>query len=235
MNEILTAISTGFTAFTATNIDDIVILLLFFIQVNSVFRRHHIILGQYLGFTALVVASLPGFFGSFLLPKPWIGLLGILPIAIGISRLFNAEDNDSEAEVELPPSPKTAFASFLSPQTYSVAAVTMANGSDNISIYVPLFASSTGSSLLTILSVFFALVGVWCYAAYKLTNLRTIAELVTTYGNQLVPFILMGLGILILVKSGTLENPSLTLLTIIACGFCLIRVNKFSNRELEEN
>ena len=54
MNELLTAISTGMTAFTATNLDDILILLLFFSQVNAVFRRRHIVFGQYLGFSVLV-------------------------------------------------------------------------------------------------------------------------------------------------------------------------------------
>jgi len=62
MNELVAAIGTGVTAFTATNIDDIVILLLFFSQVNASFRRHHIVVGQYLGFTVLVIFSLPGFF-----------------------------------------------------------------------------------------------------------------------------------------------------------------------------
>jgi len=128
MNELLAAISTGMTAFTATNLDDILILLLFFSQVNAVFRRRHIVFGQYLGFTALVFASLPGFFGRLIFPPDWIGMLGLLPIAIGLSRLLNPETDDSEAEAELEQSEKSFFSSFLSPQTYSVAAVTVANG-----------------------------------------------------------------------------------------------------------
>ncbi len=39
------------------------------------------------------------------------------------------------------------LASVLNPQTYKVAAVTVANGGDNIGIYVPLFASSDLTSL----------------------------------------------------------------------------------------
>ncbi|MBD0301701.1 MAG: cadmium resistance transporter, partial [Tolypothrix sp. T3-bin4] len=55
MSGLVTAITKGVTAFVATNIDDLVILLLFFAQVNSAFRRWHIVVGQYLGFTALVI------------------------------------------------------------------------------------------------------------------------------------------------------------------------------------
>lgn len=233
MNELLTAISTGMTAFTATNLDDILILLLFFSQVNSVFRRRHIVFGQYLGFTALVLASLPGFFGRLIFPPDWIGMLGLLPIAIGLSRLLNPETDDSEAEAELEQSENSFFSSFLSPQTYSVAAVTVANGGDNIGIYVPLFASNTLESLAVILAVFFAMVGVWCYAAYRLIQMRAIADTLTRYGNQLVPFVLIGLGIAILVKSGTLASPTLSIISLLGCAFCLITMSRGNARETE--
>ncbi|MEG4290111.1 cadmium resistance transporter [Microcoleus sp. C2C3] len=233
MNELLTAISTGMTAFTATNLDDILILLLFFSQVNAVFRRRHIVFGQYLGFTALVFASLPGFFGRLIFPPDWIGMLGLLPIAIGLSRLLNPETDDSEAEAELEQSENSFFSSFLSPQTYSVAAVTVANGGDNIGIYVPLFASNTLDSLAVILAVFFAMVGVWCYAAYRLIQMRAIADTLTRYGNQLVPFVLIGLGIAILVKSGTLASPTLSIISLVGCAFCLITLSRGNARETE--
>ncbi|MEG4531642.1 cadmium resistance transporter [Microcoleus sp. D2_18a_D3] len=226
MNELLTAISTAMTAFTATNLDDILILLLFFSQVNAVFRRRHIVFGQFLGFTALVLASLPGFFGRLIFPPDWIGMLGLLPIAIGLSRLLNPDTDDSEAEAELEQSENSFFSSFLSPQTYSVAAVTVANGGDNIGIYVPLFASNTLESLAVILAVFFSMVGVWCYAAYRLIQMRAIADTLTRYGNQLVPFVLIGLGIAILVKSGTLASPTLSIISLVGCAFCLITMSR---------
>ncbi|MBD2034323.1 cadmium resistance transporter [Leptolyngbya sp. FACHB-321] len=217
MNELLAAITTGLTAFTATNLDDILILLLFFSQVNTVFRRRHVVAGQYLGFAALVVVSLPGFFSGLLLPRPWIGMLGIVPIAIGISRLLQTESE--AAETETPPSatPST-WLTMLSPQAYSVAAVTFANGGDNIGIYMPLFANSPWESLIVILSVFFGLVGVWCGAAYQLMKVPAIAEMLTRYGNQLVPYVLIGLGVLILLDSHTLENRGLVVLTLLISG-----------------
>lgn len=221
MDELVTAIPTGLTAFTATNLDDIVILLLFFSQVDAVFRRRHIVTGQYIGFAALVAASLPSFFGNLFLPRPWIGLLGILPIMIGLGRLLD-QNTDEEEVVEQ--GEKPWFTGFLSPQTYSVAAVTFANGGDNIGIYVPLFANSTWESLLAILGVFFSLVGVWCYTAYRLIQLPAIAETLTRYGNYLVPFVLIGLGILILVDSHTLENRGLAVITLVMSCICLLSI-----------
>ncbi|MBW4471467.1 MAG: cadmium resistance transporter [Stenomitos rutilans HA7619-LM2] len=230
MNGLWTAITTGFTAFTATNLDDIVILLLFFSQVNAVFRRRHIVAGQYLGFGALVLTSLPGFFGSMLFPRPWIGLLGLVPIAIGMSRMLSQVEEQMESTEAMQPSEQPWFASVLSPQSYSVAAITFANGGDNVGIYVPLFANCTWESLAAILGVFFSLVGVWCYSAFQLTRLPVAAETLTRYGNQLVPFVLIGLGILILVDSHTLENRGLATLTLAISGLILLMLLRNESR-----
>jgi len=199
---IVTAISTGAMAFSATNIDDLVILTLFFSQVDAKFRRWHIIIGQYLGFTALILASLPGFFGGLILPRPWIGLFGLVPIIIGIKTLMNRETDElEEVETETKVSQESLIARFFNLQTYSVAAVTFANGTDNISIYVPIFASSNWQSLLVILGVFFSLVGVLCYVAHKLTHNQAIADIFTKYGNRFMPFVLIGLGTFIFLDS----------------------------------
>ncbi|WP_375513529.1 cadmium resistance transporter [uncultured Nostoc sp.] len=205
MNELLTAITTGSIAFIATNIDDIVILLLFFSQINATFRPRHIVTGQFLGFTVLLIFSLPGLFGGLVLSKSWIGLLGLLPVSIGISSLVNREEDSSKEVVDATEEAEAStITNFFSPQTYSVAAVTIANGSDNISIYVPLFASSNVETFLVIIGLFFLLLGVWCYAAYKLTN-NIIADILTRYVNNLVPFVLIGLGVFIVLKSEALS------------------------------
>ncbi|MCC5643381.1 cadmium resistance transporter [Nostoc sp. CHAB 5824] len=233
MNELVTAISTGSIAFIATNIDDIVILLLFFSQINATFRRRHIVVGQFLGFTVLLILSLSGLFGGLVLSKSWIGLLGLLPIAIGISSLVNKEEDALEEVVAATEqSEASRTTSLLSPQTYSVAAVTVANGSDNISVYVPLFASSNLESFVIIIGLFFVLLGVWCYVAYKLTNYRVIANVLTRYGNNIVPFVLIGLGAFIVLKSG-----ALSLIKLAASCFCLMILvkNNESSDEIGEN
>ncbi|MBV9389819.1 MAG: cadmium resistance transporter [Chroococcidiopsidaceae cyanobacterium CP_BM_ER_R8_30] len=217
MSELVTAIPTGIAAFTATNLDDLVILTLLFSQVNATFRRRHIVVGQYLGFTALVCVSLAGFFGSLVLPSHLIGLLGLVPIALGLNQWLN-QDSDSSPEAQLEPeSPQaSAWSSLLSPQTYSVSAITVANGSDNIGIYVPLFANSSQESLLIMIAVFLSMVGVWCYVTYKLTRQLAIATVLNRYGNSFVPFVLIGLGVFIVLKSA-----SLTPIALVGSCLCL--------------
>lgn len=201
------AAMTGTTAFIATNVDDIFILMLFFSQTNGSFHRRHIVVGQYLGFIALIVASLPGFFGGLLVPKTWIGLLGLLPIVIGISSLITSKEDEPEIQTVSNPSASVARHSLLviAPQTYKVAAVTFANGGDNIGIYVPLFASSDLAQLAIICLTFLVLIGVWCYTAYRLTHHKAIAHILAKYGERLVPFVLIGLGIFILLENNTYQ------------------------------
>ncbi|MEG3861272.1 cadmium resistance transporter [Microcoleus sp. herbarium12] len=210
MSWIAAAIIAGITSFVATNIDDIVILMLFFAQVNSTFRPRHIVVGQYLGFAALIAASLPGFFGGLIVPKAWIGLLGLVPIAIGISHLVKRDNQENEVQAvsaefsgQSNSSAVSKLASLFNPQIFNVAAVTVANGGDNIGIYLPLFASSNLPSLAVILAVFFLMVGAWCYVAYWLTLHGAIASVLTRYTKAVVPFVLIGLGIFILIDSGT--------------------------------
>jgi cadmium resistance transport/sequestration family protein len=205
----LSAVLVGITSFIATNLDDIVVLVIFFSQVSATFRRRHIVFGQYLGFTALLLLSLPGYFGGLVLPKAWVGLLGLLPLGVGISQLFNRDTDEPEIQTvsiasESKASIGTVMGSLLSPQAYQVAAVTIANGGDNIGIYVPLFASSTFPRLAIIVSVFLVLVGVWCWVAERLTRQRAIALLLSRYGHRAIPFVLIGLGLYILIDSGTL-------------------------------
>ena len=213
MESLLQIIVAAIAAFAATNIDDILILMFFFSQVNSSFRIHHIILGQYLGFMGLLLLSLPGFLGGLIIPKTWTGLLGLIPIYIGLQQILNPETQTPEI-----PSiasgkrsqPKSSglmsyFNPLLAPQTYSVAAITLANGGDNIGIYVPFFASLSWFKLLVVITTFLSLVGVWCAIAYGLTRQPMIGKVLNRYGHKVVPFVLIGLGLLILWDSQSYE------------------------------
>jgi cadmium resistance transport/sequestration family protein len=210
----LAALFSSLIAFVATNLDDLVILMLFFVQVNARFQVRHIVIGQYLGFGALVLASLPGFFGGMLISKPLIGLLGGLPIAVGVLKLLHADQDEEPVQAVSVEPQRPVIAGMLNPQIFQVAAVTFANGGDNIGIYVPLFARSSWASLGITLGTFFLMVGLWCWCAYWLSRHRAIAPLLSRYSHHIVPWVLIGLGIYILV-----ENQSWTLWRGVSAWF----------------
>jgi cadmium resistance transport/sequestration family protein len=213
MYSLITAVTQGIIAFSATNIDDIIILLIFFSQIDHNFRRRHILIGQFLGFAAIILLSLPGFFGGLVIQRELIGLLGLLPIGIGIKQLLNREEENTEVQTvntdfveSSHPNPIFSFLlSVLHPNTYKVAAVTVANGGDNISIYIPLFAGQNFASLGIILAVFLGMIGVWCGIAYLLSRQATIGYILSRYGKAIVPFVLIGLGLFIMYERGTFD------------------------------
>ncbi|MBN3869622.1 cadmium resistance transporter [Nostoc sp. JL33] len=223
MTWLISTLFIGISAAFATTFDDNLYLTAFFGKVNRSFRPKHIIIGEFLGFTALVFASLPGFFGGMIIPTTWIGLLGLLPVAIGISNLISREQEEETVQavsVDLTSPTKSArqkkslLATIRDPQTYRVSAVTVANGGNNIGIYVPLFASSNLPSLGVILCVCYCTVGVWCLLSYNLTRNPMITPVLTRYGRKIFPFVLIYLGLSILIKSETYRLlPSLAMLS----------------------
>ena len=213
MNKLANVFIEGIIAFTVTNIDDMMILLLLFSQIDSSFRKRHIFIGQYLGFFAIIILSLPGFLGGLFIQREWLGLLGIIPIAIGMKQLINQQTESTEVQTVNPDFPRllhpnpawSFFLSILHPNTYQVAAVTIANSGDNISVYIPLFAGQDFVSLGIIIAVFLAMVGVGCGIAYLLTSQVTIGYILSRYGRAIIPFILMSLGLFIMYDRGTFK------------------------------
>lgn len=209
MNWLLSTLVTAVVTFVVTNLDDIVLLMLFFSQTNAQFQRRHVVVGQYLGFFAILAVSLVGFFGSLWIPERWIGFLGLLPIAIALKQLFSPDDDEDElSELEhfdnytAKPSP---FSSLFNRYTYGVAAVTFANGGDNIGVYVPLFASVNLAQLITLIAAFLGLTGAWCYLGFFVSRHPAVARVLERYGHWIVPIVLICLGIYIIVENDTLS------------------------------
>jgi cadmium resistance protein CadD (predicted permease) len=218
MSWVYGAAATGIAAAVATTFDDNIYLTLFFGKVNRDFRPRHVVIGEYLGFTALVGISLVGFLGGLVIPSIWIGLLGFLPVAIGINYLLSREEQGTiqavSASLETKSTPRrtrpkqqSLLATLHDPKTYRVSAVTIANGGNNIGIYVPLFASSTLPNLGVILAICYLTVGFWCFISYHLTRQPGIAFVMARYARKVFPFVLIWIGLSIVV-----ENESYRLL-----------------------
>ncbi len=180
MDWLISSVITGAVVFSATNIDDIVFLTIFFSQTS---RHWHVVIGQYLGFTALVVISLIGFFGGQVLPHGWLRLFGVAPIAIGIKKLFAKRDDHIRRE---------------STGTLDVATVTFVNGADNIGIYTPLFAISNAPRVIVLIAVLYVLLAVWCVVGYVIHRQQAVVYTLQRWGHWVVPVVLVALGIYIL-------------------------------------
>lgn len=90
-------------------------------------------------------------------------------------------------------------------QTYRVSMVTIANGSNNLSIYIPLFASVSLVKILVMIPVFYGLIATWLLLSFRLTRAPFVALALNRYMPNLFPFLLIWLGLRILLDSGSLR------------------------------
>lgn len=93
----ISVIITAFVSFASTNIDDIFMLMLFFSQVGNQLEKAHIIIGQYLGIMTLLLISIMGSIGLNLIPRHYTGLLGIIPIFLGIKEWLKYRINEKDS------------------------------------------------------------------------------------------------------------------------------------------
>lgn len=204
---LITSILSAIGTFIVTNIDDIFVLMIFFTQIEKA-RHTQVVLGQYLGFGLLVILSLLGSFGFTFLPPEWAGFLGLIPIFLGV-RMFIKKEEEDEAEEALEKlgdvKAQASNKRFFAPLTGKVAAITFANGGDNLGIYIPYFTTQGNGALLYIAIIFFVMVAVWCFLAYRLASFPAILNILQKYGSVVVPLVFIALGISIMLNGDSFE------------------------------
>ena len=186
---------TSIAAFISTNFDDIFMLTLFFAQAKGRKGALKVVAGQYIGMGCLAALSILGALGTQLVPQRYVGLLGFVPLCLGIKAWmdYRSQGNKSRQEEETSETPGIG--------SISVALVTMANGGDNIGVYIPVFSGYSAGELAEALAVFAMMTALWCRLGYSLGNHPGIKEKIERYQHILVPLILSALGVIILAKS----------------------------------
>lgn len=185
------------TLFAATNTDDIFVLLGFFSDPG--YKVRDIVVGQYLGISALIAISLTAALIALVIPPAYIGLLGLAPIALGLEKLVDLRRQHAEPEsAPCKPASQSGVGRVL-----SVTAVTVANGGDNIGVYTPLFAVRTGAETAVIVTIFLAMTAVWCIAGRWLVGHPTLGKPIRRYGHIALPIVLLVLGVMILHDAGS--------------------------------
>lgn len=176
--------------FASTNIDDLFVLVGFFSDRS--FSRRRIVVGQILGIAAIVAISLAAASVALAISPQLVGFLGLAPIAIGIGKLLRLGKSKVGRQA-------TAVG------VIQVAAVTIGNGGDNIGVYTPIFASQRPLEMTGTVAIFAALTLAWCFAAIWLVSRAALGGPIQRFGRVLLPFVLIGLGGLILYRSGAVD------------------------------
>ncbi|WP_432475628.1 CadD family cadmium resistance transporter [Enterococcus faecium] len=195
-------ILSALAVYISTSIDYLFILLIIFSQNHTKKGLRQIFFGQYLGTGILVAISLFAAYVLNFIPQDWIiGLLGLIPIYLGIRVAFVGEEKEEEGEVVEKLGSRGTNRLF-----WTVSLITIASGGDNLGIYIPFFTSLSFSEIVTSLIVFAISVAVLCYISYKFAKISFVSETLEKYERIIVPIVFIGLGIFIMIENGTIQT-----------------------------
>ena len=199
----LETIVSAIAVYISTSIDYLIILMAVFAQARAASSRRWIVGGHYAGTALLFVASLLAAFVAHRVPDEWaVGLLGLVPILLGIrAALAREEDGDVADEV----AERASGQSNLG-LSWTMALVTIASGGDNLGIYIPYFATLDAGKLTMVAVVFAVMIALLCYASLKLLDIPGVSEILERYERVVLPVVFIGLGIFILAEAGTISH-----------------------------
>ena len=189
-------IVTSIILYSGTAVDLLIILMLFFAKRKSRKDIINIYLGQFLGSVSLILLSLLFAFVLHYIPsKEILGLLGLIPIFLGLKVLFLG-DSDGEAIA------KEGLRKDNKNLIFLVAMITFAScGADNIGVFVPYFITLNLANLIVALLTFLVMIYLLVFSAQKLAQVPSVGETLEKYSRWFIAVVYLGLGIYILIEN----------------------------------
>ena len=191
---------TSIILYSGTAVDLLIILMLFFAKRKSRKDIINIYLGQFLGSVSLIFLSLLfAFVLNYIPSKEILGLLGLIPIFLGLKVLLLG-DSDGEAIA------KDGLRKDDKNLIFLVAMITFAScGADNIGVFVPYFITLNLANLIVALLTFLVLIYLLVFSAQKLAQVPSVGETLEKYSRWFIAVVYLGLGMYILIENNSFD------------------------------
>lgn len=189
---------TSIILYSGTAVDLLIILMLFFAKRKSRKDIINIYLGQFLGSVSLIFLSLLfAFVLNYIPSKEILGLLGLIPIFLGLKVLLLG-DSDGEAIA------KDGLRKDNKNLIFLVAMITFAScGADNIGVFVPYFITLNLANLIVALLTFLVMIYLLVFSAQKLAQVPSVGETLEKYSRWFIAVVYLGLGMYILIENNS--------------------------------
>ena len=193
-------IVTSIILYSGTAVDLLIILMLFFAKRKSRKDIINIYLGQFLGSVSLIFLSLLfAFVLNYIPSKEILGLLGLIPIFLGLKVLLLG-DSDGEAIA------KDGLRKDNKNLVFLVAMITFAScGADNIGVFVPYFTTLNLANLIVTLLTFLVMIYLLVFSAQKLAQVPSVGETLEKYSRWFIAVVYLGLGMYILIENNSFD------------------------------
>ena len=191
---------TSIILYSGTAVDLLIILMLFFAKRKSRKDIINIYLGQFLGSVSLIFLSLLfAFVLNYIPSKEILGLLGLIPIFLGLKVLLLG-DSDGEAIA------KDGLRKDNKNLIFLVAMITFAScGADNIGVFVPYFTTLNLAHLIVTLLTFLVMIYLLVFSAQRLAQVPSVGETLEKYSRWFIAVVYLGLGMYILIENNSFD------------------------------
>ena len=191
---------TSIILYSGTAVDLLIILMLFFAKRKSRKDIINIYLGQFLGSVSLIFLSLLfAFVLNYIPSKEILGLLGLIPIFLGLKVLLLG-DSDGEAIA------KDGLRKDNKNLIFLVAMITFAScGADNIGVFVPYFTTLNLANLIVTLLTLLVMIYLLVFSAQKLAQVPSVGETLEKYSRWFIAVVYLGLGMYILIENNSFD------------------------------
>ena len=191
---------TSIILYSGTAVDLLIILMLFFAKRKSRKDIINIYLGQFLGSVSLILLSLLfAFVLNYIPSKEILGLLGLIPIFLGLKVLLLG-DSDGEAIA------KDGLRKDNKNLIFLVAMITFAScGADNIGVFVPYFTTLNLANMIVTLLTFLVMIYLLVFSAQKLAQVPSVGETLEKYSRWFIAVVYLGLGMYILIENNSFD------------------------------
>ncbi len=194
ISSMLTALFAAVFVYLATSVDEIPFLFAMFAH-RKRYKAWEVAGGYLVGTLLLAgISLLTATVLNFLPRREYLGLLGLIPLMLGIRAALTGEE---EEEPEIPAEKKFRWA------VIEVIALTLALGGDDLAVYIPLFTASTAADRWFMIAVFTISTGILLYVSKQLTAIHAVSEFIEKYERVLVAVIFIGLAVYIFIQCGT--------------------------------
>jgi len=194
VEQLLAVVAIMAATFVATSFDNLVLLIAFLGDAR--YRWGSVVVG-YVVSSTLVTAVAWGLSEiADQAPAQYLGYLGLIPIAIGLNEGLKLVRRRAEV-------PATSPGAVAAKGILSVGAVMVAASGDTFAALFALFTDTADSYTIPMLAAVASAALAWCGLAVWLFSHPPLERILSGTARYVLPFLLIGIGVYILLDSGT--------------------------------
>ena len=196
MNSLIAIIPIAAGAYVATNLDNFILL----VSLLARYRNHtsNVVAGY---FTCMLILGFVGLWigkAANIAPVEYLGLLGFVPISIGVVELIQLRRGKAKVTVAKEKSVDGVQKVFM-----TTLFSQLGNGADTIVVFGVLFIDSMPSAdILTILTLA-AMAVTFLFVGIYAVRHPALCEWIDRYAYRVMPFVLIIVGVYILANTAT--------------------------------